>query len=208
MMRHPADHRPWHVDRLPGRVVSGRVDRNVSLSTEFNKTGNLALALRFSRAMARRPVWRPYLLTDMVRDAIRLMAGNGIEQTHVVGASMGDMIAQIIVAKPSKWAISLASLMSSGDPDLPHADQRLIRAPLWSGFVVSRQHTGRPATKVPVDAVGIRVDHIRAAALPIIPGMADDTGTGLVPILVDAVAEHCARLSDPDRVARSAGRPR
>jgi alpha-beta hydrolase superfamily lysophospholipase len=44
---------------------------------------------------------------------------------------------------------------------------------------------------VPVEAGTDTAKHIPGAALKIIPGMGHDLANGLVPILVDAIADHC-----------------
>jgi pimeloyl-ACP methyl ester carboxylesterase len=55
----------------------------------------------------------PYTLDDMALDAAGLLDALGIEQAHIVGASMGGMIAQIMAAKHARYVKSLASLMST-----------------------------------------------------------------------------------------------
>ena len=58
----------------------------------------------------RRP---PYLLADMADDGIGLLEALGIERAHVVGASMGGMIAQAMAANHPDRVLSLVSIMSS-----------------------------------------------------------------------------------------------
>ena len=75
-----------------------------------------------------------YTLTDMAADAVALLDALGIGRAHVVGASMGGMIAQLIAADWPDRVLSLTSIMSSsGAPGLPGADPRvqklLIRKP-------------------------------------------------------------------------------
>jgi pimeloyl-ACP methyl ester carboxylesterase len=62
----------------------------------------------------------PYTLTDMAYDAVGLMDSLGIRAAHIVGASMGGMIGQVLAAKVPDRVLSLISVMStSGDPTLP-----------------------------------------------------------------------------------------
>ncbi len=64
----------------------------------------------------------PYTLGDMAQDAIGLLDGLGIERAHLVGRSMGGMIAQLAAADYPDRVLSLVSIMStSGNPELPQA---------------------------------------------------------------------------------------
>ncbi|MCF8179182.1 MAG: alpha/beta hydrolase, partial [Sulfuritalea sp.] len=55
----------------------------------------------------------PYTLEDMAGDAIGLMDTLGIGQAHIVGASLGGMIAQVLAARFPQRVLSLTSIMSS-----------------------------------------------------------------------------------------------
>jgi pimeloyl-ACP methyl ester carboxylesterase len=55
----------------------------------------------------------PYLLSDMADDAIGLLDELGIEAAHVVGASMGGMIAQTMAIEHPERVLSLVSIMST-----------------------------------------------------------------------------------------------
>lgn len=55
----------------------------------------------------------PYTLLDMTDDALALLDHLGIERAHVVGASMGGMIAQILAATASHRVLSLGIIMST-----------------------------------------------------------------------------------------------
>jgi pimeloyl-ACP methyl ester carboxylesterase len=62
----------------------------------------------------------PYLLSDMAADALGLLDALGVKQAHIVGASMGGMIAQEIAIRHPERVLSLTSIMSTtGDPSLP-----------------------------------------------------------------------------------------
>ncbi|MDR0564417.1 MAG: alpha/beta hydrolase [Azoarcus sp.] len=62
----------------------------------------------------------PYKLADMAGDAIGLLDAIGIKSAHIVGASLGGMVAQIIASNHPERCLSLTSIMSSsGNPLLP-----------------------------------------------------------------------------------------
>jgi pimeloyl-ACP methyl ester carboxylesterase len=66
------------------------------------------------------PVAAPYKLRDMAEDVIGLMDALGIPSAHVVGASMGGMIAQEMAISFPLRVRSLTSIMSTtGDPNVP-----------------------------------------------------------------------------------------
>lgn len=101
------------------RVISFD-NRDIGLSTHLNgaPAPNLIWALAASRFGL--PVRVAYSLKDMAADAIALMDKLNIPAAHIVGASMGGMIAQIIAATSPDRVLSLTSVMSSsGAPGLP-----------------------------------------------------------------------------------------
>ena len=81
------------------------------------------LKLRFLKI----PVTAPYTLRDMAEDTIALMDVLGIRSAHMVGASMGGMIAQEIAITFPERARSLISIMSTtGNPKLPQPAREAI----------------------------------------------------------------------------------
>lgn len=117
----------WHEDfcRLlaaRGRHVIRYDNRDCGLSTRFDdrpvdlgafitavSTGELEAA----QAMA------PYSLRDLAADGLGLLTALGIEHAHVVGASMGGMIAQTMAIGWPERVLTLTSMMSStGEPDV------------------------------------------------------------------------------------------
>jgi len=70
----------------------------------------------------------PYTLSDMAADAAGLLRALEITQAHIVGASMGGMIGQILSAQQPDKVLSFTSIMSSsGNPRLPSADRQVMR---------------------------------------------------------------------------------
>lgn len=73
----------------------------------------------------------PYSLQDMADDGIGLLTALGIEKAHIVGSSMGGMIAQAMAIRYPGRVLTLTSMMSStGEPDYgqatPEAQQALL----------------------------------------------------------------------------------
>jgi pimeloyl-ACP methyl ester carboxylesterase len=69
----------------------------------------------------------PYTLADMAADAVRLLDALEIDRAHIVGASMGGMIAQHIAFSHAERVLSLTSIMSTtGHPKLPPAQKAAL----------------------------------------------------------------------------------
>ena len=101
-------------------------NRDVGLSTRLDHAGSPPLASAALRAALRLPVEAPYKLDDMAADALGLLDALGLGSAHVVGASMGGMIGQILAARHGRRARALVSIMStSGNPRLPQPHWRL-----------------------------------------------------------------------------------
>jgi pimeloyl-ACP methyl ester carboxylesterase len=74
----------------------------------------------FGEVMAGRRPDVPYALDDMADDVIGLMDALGTQRAHIVGASMGGMIAQLVAINHPGRTKSLVSIMSTtGRRDLP-----------------------------------------------------------------------------------------
>ncbi len=70
-----------------------------------------------------------YRLSDMAGDVVGLLDSLGLDSAHLVGASMGGMIAQTLAIEHPDRVRSLTSIMSStGDPSVGQATQRAIGA--------------------------------------------------------------------------------
>jgi pimeloyl-ACP methyl ester carboxylesterase len=95
-------------------------NRDTGLSTDFGSWGLPNIPAAFMKAMQGEKPDAPYLLKDMAADATGLLDALGIERAHIVGASMGGMIAQIVAAQYPQRSRSMVSIYStSGRPGLP-----------------------------------------------------------------------------------------
>lgn len=95
-------------------------NRDVGLSTDFDEWGVPNIMEAFMKLMKGDKVATPYLLDDLAHDAIGLLDALDVDRAHMVGASMGGMIAQITAAKFPQRTRSLVSIMStSGRRGLP-----------------------------------------------------------------------------------------
>ena len=72
----------------------------------------------------------PYRLEDMAKDAESLLNGLGIRSVHVVGVSMGGMIAQIFAAKYADRTLSFTGIMTTTNNRALPAASREIRGHL------------------------------------------------------------------------------
>ena len=115
----------WHEDWCRQLAARGhrviRFDnRDVGKSTWMDQLGVPDMTAVMTAALLRQPVKAPYLLRDMAADAVGLLSALGIESAHIVGASMGGMIAQSVAIEFPARVRTLTSIMSStGNPNLP-----------------------------------------------------------------------------------------
>jgi len=119
-------------------------NRDVGLSskTQRRKTGGARIPtlLKFWLGM---PGDADYRLEDMADDAAAVLDHLGVDRAHIVGASMGGMIAQIFAARFAERTRSLAVIFSSNNqPLLPPPAPRALFA-ILSG----------PAPNSPIDVI-------------------------------------------------------
>lgn len=105
-------------------------NRDTGASTRFDDWGQPTLWWELLKYKLGFSVNAPYTLNDMASDITGLMAAVGYDKAHIIGASMGGMIAQIVAAQHPEKTQSLISIMSTtGAPHLPppteEAEQRL-----------------------------------------------------------------------------------
>ncbi|MBT6105757.1 MAG: alpha/beta fold hydrolase [Porticoccaceae bacterium] len=88
-------------------------NRDTGASTRFDQWGQPTLWLQLLKRQLNLPVNAPYSLDDMAADAVGLMDALGYQDGHIIGTSMGGMIAQIVAAKYPQRTRSLISIMST-----------------------------------------------------------------------------------------------
>jgi pimeloyl-ACP methyl ester carboxylesterase len=97
-------------------------NRDIGLSQKFDAAGIPEIPKIVAALMTGQKPDAPYLLGDMAADAVGLLDAVGIEKAHIMGASMGGMIAQMVAANYPERTLSLTSIMSTtGNPMLPSA---------------------------------------------------------------------------------------
>jgi len=93
-------------------------NRDAGGSTRLDGTPVPNVLRAIWRALRRQPVSAPYTLDDMAADTVGVLDALGVDRAHVVGASMGGMIGQVIASKYPSRVLSLTSIMSnSGNPE-------------------------------------------------------------------------------------------
>ncbi|WCO65460.1 alpha/beta fold hydrolase [Iamia majanohamensis] len=112
-----AQHQEWDdelvalfVDR--GFFVVRFDNRDVGLSTKPD-VGDLDVGAAMMASLGGAPVEAPYLLSDMAADAVAVLDDLDIASAHVLGASMGGMIAQTLAIEHPERVRTLTSVMST-----------------------------------------------------------------------------------------------
>lgn len=144
-------------------------NRDVGLSSHFDALGKpnlLWASLKYKLGLV--PA-APYSLGDMAADAIGVLDALKIDQAHVVGVSMGGMIAQRVAIAAPQRTLSLTSIMStSGARGLPQAAPEVVRVllsrPTGTSTTAVVEHTmrlfkaiGSPAYPAPEAEMRARV---------------------------------------------------
>ncbi len=103
-------------------------NRDCGLSDKFDALGMpnlLWLGLKYKLGLSIKP---PYSVHDMALDTLGVLDALQIDRAHIVGVSMGGMVAQRVALMAPQRAISLASIMSSsGARGLPTATPAITR---------------------------------------------------------------------------------
>ncbi len=102
-------------------------NRDIGLSAHLDHFGVPSIPVETLKFIMRLPVNAPYRLEDMANDTAGLIDALGLKRPHVVGASMGGMIAQILASQSPDKISSLTSIMST-------TGRRSLPRPAWKAF--------------------------------------------------------------------------
>ena len=109
-------------------------NRDVGLSHKFSgeiiEDQKLIWKYSYSREKLSKEIKKPkipYTLTDMANDCVNILNALSIKKAHILGTSMGGMIAQLVAFNYPDRCKSLISVMStSGNPKLPRPSKEVI----------------------------------------------------------------------------------
>lgn len=169
----------WPDIYMNGMVEAGyhvvRYDnRDVGLSQKFDDAGMPDFQALVQDLVAGKTPEVPYYLADMAADGIGLMDALGIDNAHIIGASMGGMIVQQMVIDAPERVTSMVSIMSTtGDPSVPQATEEAMAvlttpAPDTDDIEVLVDHAMKNRKVIGGDGFEDNIEEARAMAARII----------------------------------------
>ena len=115
-----------------GRYVISFDNRDCGLSARLDGVDAQLEAVRLAVAagdLGRARKLAPYTLSDMAGDGLGLLTALGIDRAHVVGASLGGMIAQTMAIERPERVLTLTSMMSTtGEPEVGQSTPEALEA--------------------------------------------------------------------------------
>lgn len=115
-----------------GRYVISFDNRDCGRSSRFDGVDARIDAVHLAAAsgdLATAQELAPYTLSDMADDGFALLSALQIERAHIVGASMGGMIAQTMAIEHPERVLTLTSMMSTtGEPEYGQSSPEALEA--------------------------------------------------------------------------------
>ncbi len=163
------------IDRIAQDFRAIRFDlRDAGLSSKLGPCQDQSVGQRWSDLQQEAGSLAPYDLFDMAEDVVEAMDSLEIAEAHLVGVSMGGMIAQLVAAQHPGRVLSLSSLMSSagtqGLNPTPAVCQALTDAcsvftdPTEAADRLSRSHAAYYGPEEHYDPLALRSQIERALA--------------------------------------------
>lgn len=142
-------------------------NRDIGLSQKFDGAPVPEVKDIVAGLMSGKPLKVPYLLGDMAADAVGVLDALGIGKAHVVGASMGGMIAQLVAIHHPERVLSLTSIMSTSGryglpPGKPEAMEKLLLRPAGTDRKSVVDHSVMLAGVIGSPAYPVPEEHVRA----------------------------------------------
>lgn len=142
-------------------------NRDIGLSQKFDDAAIPEVKEIVAGLMSGKPLKVPYLLADMAADAVGVLDALGVGKAHIVGASMGGMIAQLVAIQNPERVLSLTSIMSTSGryglpPGKPEAMEKLLLRPAGADRKSVVDHSVMLAQVIGSPAYPVAEEHVRA----------------------------------------------
>ncbi|HVT00066.1 MAG TPA: alpha/beta fold hydrolase [Solirubrobacterales bacterium] len=152
-----------------GRFVIEFDNRDSGLSSKLDGVevdSEAVMAAALAGDLERAAALVPYTLRDLAADGFALLDSLGIERAHLLGASMGGMIAQQMAIERPERVLSLVSMMSTtGEPEVGRPTEEAFAALLTPSPTERDAYIAASAAKMMVWASRRYGDLARAEAL-------------------------------------------
>lgn len=152
-----------------GRFVIEFDNRDAGLSSKLDGVDvdtEAVLAAAGAGDLAGAAALVPYTLSDLADDCVALLDALGIERAHVLGVSMGGMIAQQLAIEHPERVLSLVSMMSTtGEPEVGRPAPEALEALLTPSPAERTAYIEASGTKALIWASRRHGDRARSEAL-------------------------------------------
>ena len=118
-------------------------NRDIGLSSELSDKGAPDIGAIFEKVMTGQDATAlaPYLLDDMAMDTVAIIDALGLGPSHIIGASMGGMIAQLVALNhPEQVRSVIPAMTTSGATGLPQAEPEASKVLTQQPESQAREH--------------------------------------------------------------------